>query len=145
MNGGCMSELVRMVVRGFVRLGEWIAALIFRTLAFLLVGVVGPLLLGMLREAARRVLGQEREDEQAAPRGVVGYILLSGIVFVVGFLFLWLIWALVSGGSGLLLARLLPTGPGFLQPVVVLVLIFLVGALAGAIAHRHDDQFFAGW
>lgn len=145
MNGGCMSELVRMVVRGFVRLGEWMAAIIFRTLTFLLVGVLGPLVLGMTREAARRILGQEREDEQAAPRGVVGYILLSGTLFVVGFLFLWLIWGLISSGGGILLSRLMPGGSGFLQPLLIAVAVFSVGAVVGAIAFRRDEQFFAGW
>ena len=145
MNGGCMSELVRMVVRGFVRLGEWLAAIILRTLAFLLVGVLGPLVLGMTREAARRILGQEREDEQAAPQGVIGYILLSGTLFVVGFLFVWLIWGLVSSGGGILLNRLMPGGFGFLQPLLIAVAVFLVGAVVGAIAYRRDEQFFVGW
>jgi hypothetical protein len=144
MGGGCLFESLRWIGGGFLRLGGWVAGLFIRTFVFLFMSVIAPFGLGATRETVRRVIGVGDEDRAPAPRGWAAYALLSGLLWVVGYLLMLFLWGLLSRGTGVV-GRWLPTWLGFLAPLLVLGAIFAVGAVIGVWIFRHNEDFFTGW
>lgn len=145
MRGGCLFGFARMIGRGCLRLGEILASIMLRSLAFLLLFVVGPLFLGMTREVLRRIFAgllRGRGDDPSRPPGTgLGFALAGGVLWTLAYIVLRAMFGLLSRGSGVLFYRVLPTGPPFLQALLVPGLFLVAGAAVGALAFRYEGGF----
>jgi hypothetical protein len=135
-----------MIGQAFLRLGATLAAAFFRTLGFLITGVIAPFFLGVTRQSLRAVWGVHDEEETMhPPRNQLGFALLAGLLWVVTYLVLRGLLQLVGGALGLLFGELLPAGPSFLEPLLTIVLVFVAGSLVGVWIFSRDEGFFARW
>jgi hypothetical protein len=145
MNGGCFAELTRMIARGFIRLGEILASLFLRTVAFFVGAVLAPLGLGATREVVRRAMGWGSTSAPPAPSTRAGYAMLSGLLWTGGYLFLRTLWSLLTGSGWFLPVQAFPLALVVLEPILTSAVAFTIGAIAGVVIFGHDEQFFSGW
>ena len=146
MGDGCLFGVMRVVGRAFLRLGGMLAAAIMRTLGFLVTAIIAPFCLGMTRQALRAIWGSDdEEDALAAPHNQLGYALLGGLLWVVAYVALRGAIHLLGGALDLFFGELLPAAPGFLGPLLTMVLVFVAGSFVGLWIYQHDEGFFARW
>ena len=148
MGGGCLSGLARAVARTCLRVGAVLASITIRSLAFLLLNVVGPLCFGAAREALHQIVpkrwGGKGIEQPSLPQTQLGYALGFGSLWVVGYVALRAGLSLVSWIARLLLGYLAPGLPSSLGSLLVPALVFSVGALVGALAFRHEGEIYTG-
>ena len=146
---GCLLGLIRGAAGAFFRLGAWFAAALMRGLAFLFLGVIGPLFLGATREVVRTILGARSQEEGTNPRGLVGgrlgYALVSGLIWVSAYFALRGLWALLGWLGAHFLGQLSPDLPAWLPLAVVSGLLFVGGSVVGWLAHRFENQTAGRW
>ena len=118
---GCLFGLGQAVARACFGLGAFLAAILARGLGFLLLTIVGPLLLGSMRELLLRVTRATNDGRSARSRWQLGsrtaYAILSGLAWAGGFLLLSGLWRAMSWlfGQGWRVSRQ-PWPPGCPPP-----------------------------
>ena len=146
MGAGCLFGWTRLMGRGFWRLGEFVARVLVRTLAFFAVAVVAPFCLGLTRQILSSLWsGRDEEQGPSPPRHRLGYALLAGLLWVVAYLALRFLFRALGWLVALFFGYVMPAAPSFLAPVLTVGLIFLAGALVGLWIYRRDQGFFTSW
>ena len=144
MGGGCLSGLTRMVARACFQLGIVLASILIRTLAFLLLCILGPLGLGMTREVVRRLIGgapgRSRDGSVRGPGNWVAYTLTAGTLWALCYALFQAIWLLLKWTFSSILSEPVTPVPGGSHFLLVATLLFIVGAIVGALAYHYDEQ-----
>ena len=147
--GGCLFVLGRTIARACFALGAMVTTILIQGISFVFVTIIGPLWLGSVRElvvAALRITHNGRSvqsDWQMGSRPA--YVALSGVVWVAGFFLARALWHLLSWISAEAIARLEPNLASWLPMTLLIVLIFTIGSVVGAIVHRRDHGMDSGW
>jgi hypothetical protein len=144
MGRGCLPTLGRWIALGFLRLGALVASILLRSLAFLLLNVIGPFCLGMTREVLLRIMAAWRGRR----RGGAGSFTADRLAYALAGGTLWLVGDVLVGtvlGLPFMLVRLAvdqPAVPETAWTVLLVVggLLFIVGAIVGAMACEHEDE-----
>lgn len=146
MGGGCLFGFTRLIGRGFWGLGAFVARLVVRSIGFLMAAIVAPFCLGLTRQTIHSLWnGQDQEQGPRPPRNRLGYALLAGLLWVVGYVALRFLFRALNQLAGLLFGQVMPAAPPFLAPVITVLLIFVAGALVGLWIHGRDQSFFQNW
>jgi hypothetical protein len=116
---------------------------VLRGLAFLLLNVIGPLAFGAARETIQSLApkrwGGKGVDVDTPPQTQMGYALGFGALWVVGYLALRVGITFIGWVAGPLFGRLAPGVPGWLHSALLPVLIFVIGAVVGALAYNVEE------
>jgi len=147
---GWRYEIERALMRGFLRLMAFFLVAVAGTLIFVTAYVLGPLCLGVTREAIERV------SAAWEVRGWFGlgilrvrsrwqYALVGGMLWVWGYLVLRMVITLVNWGGTLPLSEIGLLGlPGWL-PILGPAVLFLGGAVVGVLAWQGEDDLLLTW
>jgi len=149
MGGGCLVALGRVLTLACLRLGAILASILIRTFTFLLLNVIGPLCLGMTREVIERMIaawhGGRRRNSGAVVRSRISYALASGMLWVMGYIVVRAVLRLLGWMGRLLLRHLGPVVPAWSHVFIVAGLIFVVGAVLGALAYGYEEEVLSEW
>jgi len=149
MGGGCLVALGRVLTLAFLRLGAILASILIGTFTFLLLNVIGPLCLGMTREIIQRMIavwhGGRRRNSGAMIRSRISYALASGMLWVMGYIGVRIVVRLLSWMGGLLFSHLAPIVPAWSHVFIVAGLLFMAGAVIGALAYGYEEQVLSEW
>ena len=149
MGGGCLVALGRVLTLAFLRLGAILASILIRTFTFLLLNVIGPLCLGMTREVIQRMIvawhGGRRRNSGAMVRSRISYALAGGMLWVMGYVVLRTVLRLLSWMGRLLFSHLAPIVPTWSHVFIVAGLIFMAGAVLGALAYGYEEEVLSEW
>ena len=125
-----------------MRLGGLLGSILFTMVGFLLLGVIGPLCFGMTREVILRLMsgagGRSRTDAYPVLRNRLVYTLAGGTLWAVGYIALRALWSLIKWVGQMFFSHVLPVIPAWLHAALLPALLFVLGAIVGAVAFRHE-------
>ena len=136
MRSGCLLVLGGWLARTCWRLGARLAYVLITMITFLLLGVIGPLCLGMTRGVVRRLTTRWRDrdslDRAMLPSSRLNHALLGGTLWVAGYI-------IVSGTvrviSSVLAAAVSPSH----RFIIATGLVFIIGGVVGALAFEYEE------
>jgi hypothetical protein len=144
MGSGCLPTLGRWITLAFLRLGAFVASMVLRALAFLLLNVIGPFCLGMTREVLRRMMAAWRGTGRGGPGSSVldriVYALTGGTLWIVGYVLVGMVLGLPFMIVRLQFGQSAVPGPAWSLILLVGGILFVVGAVVGSLAYGYEDE-----
>ena len=147
---GWRYEIERALMRGLLRLMAFFLVALAGTLVFVTAYMLGPLCLGVTREAIERV-STAWEERGWWSLGILPvrsrwqYGLVGGMLWLWGYFVLRVLMILVSWGGTLLLSELGLLGLPEWVPILGLAVLFLGGAVVGVLACQGEDDLLLTW
>ena len=144
MGRGCLPTLGRWITLAFLRLGALVASILLRSLAFLLLNVIGPFCLGMTREVLRRLMlawqGRRRAGTGSLTPDRLAYALAGGTLWLLGYILVGTVLGLPFMVVRLMVNQSAVPETAWAFLLAVGGLLFVAGAIVGAMACEHEDE-----